>query len=148
MRTFTNNPDNAPECNFGSTLNKGYFMNVNGFRISVQYGPGNYVGADIRYSRQPALQGDFKSNGPATNGMGVSVFQSNLAEVMIDTPVGMPNFQMSLGDDDIQGQMGHNDTVFGHCTSECVAKMIGCIASTPTGEDTRAALVQIYQSNR
>lgn len=142
MRAYTNNPDDTAECNFGSTLNKGYFMNVNGFRISVQYGPGNYVEADIRYSRQPALQG------AAMNGMGFSVFQSNLAEVLIDTPVGMPDFQTSWGDEDIQGQMGHNDTVFGHCTSECVAKMIGCIASAPEGEDIRAALVQIYQSNR
>lgn len=38
------------DCAFQSNRNSGFQMNVNGFRISIQFGPGNYIDdADIRY---------------------------------------------------------------------------------------------------
>ena len=43
-------------------------------------------------------------------------------------------------------QGGHNDQVFGHCTSECVAKMIGCLTSCGD-DDPRGAIAQIYNAN-
>lgn len=58
---------------------------------------------------------------------------------MINMPEGMPDFGM---DDGIL-----NDQVMGHCTAECVAKLIGCIASADANVDIRQALTQIYQSN-
>ena len=35
---------------------------------------------------------------------------------------------------------GHNDMVFGWCSSDCVARMIGCLASCPPDDDPRKAL--------
>jgi hypothetical protein len=34
---------------FYTNKNKGYAMAINGYRISVQWGPGNYVDRDVRY---------------------------------------------------------------------------------------------------
>lgn len=135
----TNN--NGGEDAFGSTFNKGYFMNINGYRISVQFGYGNYVDGDIRYGRQPAVTKLANDEGCILYDISqkFNVWQSNLAEVMINMPEGMPDFGM---DDGIL-----NDQVMGHCTAECVAKLIGCIASADANVDIRQALTQIYQSN-
>jgi hypothetical protein len=35
------NKEGDGEAKFGITYNKGYFMNINGHRISVQFGTGN-----------------------------------------------------------------------------------------------------------
>ena len=42
-------------------------------------------------------------------------------------------------------QGGHNDQVFGHCSSECVAKMIGTLSSCGD-EDPRRSIAQIYNA--
>ena len=135
----TNN--NGGEDAFGSTFNKGYFMNINGYRISVQFGYGNYVEGDIRYGRQSKVTKLANDEGCILYDISqkFNVWQSNLAEVMINMPEGMPDFGM---DDGIL-----NDQVMGHCTAECVAKLIGCIASADANVDIRQALTQIYQSN-
>jgi hypothetical protein len=135
----TNN--NGGEDAFGSTFNKGYFMNINGYRISVQFGYGNYVDGDIRYGRQSKVTKLANDEGCVLYDISqkFNVWQSNLAEVMINMPEGMPDFGM---DDGIL-----NDQVMGHCTAECVAKLIGCIASADANVDIRQALTQIYQSN-
>jgi hypothetical protein len=135
----TNN--NGGEDAFGSTFNKGYFMNINGYRISVQFGYGNYVDGDIRYGRQSKVTKLANDEGCILYDISqkFNVWQSNLAEVMINMPEGMPDFGM---DDGIL-----NDQVMGHCTAECVAKLIGCIASADANVDIRQALTQIYQSN-
>lgn len=135
----TNN--NGGEDAFGSTFNKGYFMNINGYRISVQFGYGNYVDSDVRYGRQPKVEEMVDSEGCILYDISqkFNVWQSDLAEVMINMPEGVPDFGLYDGI--------LNDQVMGHCTAECVAKLIGCIASADAGVDIRQALTQIYQSN-
>tara|TARA_B110000211_G_scaffold219164_1_gene264712 strand:+ start:150 stop:557 length:408 start_codon:yes stop_codon:yes gene_type:complete len=129
MRNHTNR-ESKGESAFGTTYNKGYFMNINGYRISVQFGTGNYVDADVRYGRQKNVDNDFDTS------MNFNVWQSNLAEVMID-----------IIDDYVPIMNNEHDSVFGWCTAECVAKFIGCIASAQPGDDITAAINQIYQSN-
>jgi len=128
MRQHTNR-ENKGESAFGITYNKGYFMNINSHRISVQFGTGNYVDSDIRYGRQKNVDNNFDT------AMNFAVWQSNLAEVMIDI----------IADDGCI--MNGEDSVFGWCTAECVAKFIGCIANAQPGEDITAAINQIYNSN-
>ena len=78
MSRHHTNRENKGESAFGITYNKGYFMNINGYRISVQFGTGNYVDADVRYGRQKNVDDKFDTS------MDFNVWQSNLAEVMID----------------------------------------------------------------
>jgi hypothetical protein len=128
MRYHTNR-ESEGEAAFGITFNKGYFMNINGYRISVQFGTGNYVDADVRYGRQKNVSDKYDA------AMDFTVWQSNLAEVMID---------IIANDGCI---MNGDDMVFGWCSAECVAKFIGCMASAQPGEDITAAINQIYNSN-
>jgi len=137
-RQYTNR-ENEGESTFGITYNKGYFMNINGYRISVQFGYGNYVDSDIRYGREPAVKLAVIDNPDMVidASMGFSVWQSNFAEVMID----------GVNGDTIKNT-SEGDMVFGWCSAECVAKFIGCIASAQPEEDIKAAINQIYESNR
>ena len=128
MKNHTNR-ESKGESAFGITFNKGYFMNINGYRISVQFGTGNYVDADVRYGRQKNVSNKYDA------AMDFTVWQSNLAEVMIDI----------IADDGCI--MNGVDSVFGWCTAECVAKFIGCMANAQPGEDITAAINQIYNSN-
>ena len=130
MRQHTNR-EGEGESAFGTTYNKGYFMNINGHRISVQFGTGNYVDSNIRYGRQENVN-EHKFD----ISMDFNVWQSNLAEVMIDV----------IADDGCI-MNGEDDSVFGWCTAECVAKFIGCIANAQPGDDITAAINQIYNSN-
>jgi len=131
MERHHTNRENKGESEFGITYNKGYFMNINGYRISVQFGTGNYVDADVRYGRQRNVdENRFDTS------MDFNVWQSNLAEVMIDKING-----------DTLKNTSNEDMVFGHCTAECVAKFIGCIASAQPEDDITAAINQIYNSN-
>ena len=110
------NRESEGESAFGITYNKGYFMNINGYRISVQFGTGNYVDADVRYGKQKNVD-EHKFD----TSMNFNVWQSNLAEVMIDI----------IADDGCIMNTSNDDQVFGWCTAECVAKFIGCIISAP-----------------
>jgi len=129
------NRESEGESAFGITYNKGYFMNINGYRISVQFGPGNYVDADVRYGKQKNVSNKYDA------AMDFTVWQSNLAEVMID-----------IIDDDgcimnFSSGVEGGDMVFGHCSVECVAKFIGCIASAQPEDDITKAINQIFLSN-
>ena len=42
----------------------------------------------------------------------------------------------------------HDDVVLGWCSSDCVAKMIGCLASCPPDHDPKRALAQIEEASR
>jgi len=130
MKNHTNR-ESEGESAFGITYNKGYFMNIGGFRISVQFGPGNYVDADVRYGRQKNVSNKYDA------AMDFTVWQSNLAEVMID---------IIAGDGCIMNT-SNNDMVFGHCSVECVAKFIGCLASAQPGDNITAAINQIYEAS-
>ena len=127
------NRESEGESAFGITYNKGYFMNINGYRISVQFGTGNYVDNDIRYGRQENVINRFDTS------MNFAVWQSNLAEVMIDIIDGDGSI-LNTGRD-------LSDPIFGWCSAECVAQFIGCLANAQPGEDITAAINQIYQSN-
>jgi hypothetical protein len=128
------NRESEGESAFGITYNKGYFMNIKGHRISVQFGNGNYVDNDIRYGRQENVINRFDTS------MNFAIWQSNLAEVMID---------IIDGDSPIMRQDAigvTEDPIFGWCSAECVAKFIGCLANAQPEEDITAAINQIYLS--
>ena len=133
MRNHTNR-ESEGESAFGITYNKGYFMNIGGFRISVQFGPGNYVDADVRYGRQENVINRFDTS------MNFAVWQSNLAEVMIGVSVGDKTGILNTSS-------GSIDPIFGWCSAECVAKFIGCLASAQPGDDITAAINQIYEAS-
>ena len=111
--------------NFTSICNKGFVMAINGYSISVQYGPGNYVDSDIRYSDD--------------NPMDHVVWESDLAEVMVTDLLNRPIFDK--GDDYL------DDAVLGHCTSETVARIISTLVHAQEGEDVRPAIVQIVEAS-
>jgi len=141
LKKHSNTDHNA---DFYTNANKGFAMAINGFRISVQWGPGNYVDREIRNSDYDAP-------------MQHSIWGCDTAEVMIWGRDDGCLFNLApYSDDDdgdiiydkdfLEAQGGHNDQVFGHCTSECVAKMIGCLASCGDN-DPRRAIAQIYNAN-
>ena len=127
----TNTLIETGEKQFGTCLNKGYFMNINGHRISVQWGVGNYVDSEVRYGRQPNVNAN-----KIEAAMDFNHWQSNTAEVMIDHVINGTIKNTS-----------NNDDVFGFCSATCVAKFIGCIASAQPGDDITAAINQIHRSN-
>lgn len=129
---------------FFSNQNKGFSMEFNDFRISVQWGPGNYISdKDIRF----ASFGD---------SMNFWCFGSNDAEVMIYKD-GSPLFQPlilfadEMSDKEkqlLEDQGGFQDQIFNFCSAICVAQMIGCLANCPKGGDPRKELVQIFRDNQ
>ena len=136
------NNSNTPnrDADFYTNKNKGFAMAINGFRISVQWGPGNYVDNKIRYGDDDPMQ--------------YNTWGCDTAEVMIWGRNDEPLFDLVPFDFDtdqydqdmLDAQGGHIDQVFGHCSSDCVAKMIGCLASF-SDDDPRRAIKQIYDSN-
>ena len=139
------------DADFYTNHNKGFAMAINGYRISVQWGPGNYVDREVRYGND--------HDAPMQH----NIWGCDTAEVLIWDEAGRfaPNgsgaslFDLAPWNDELDeydfdwlnaNQGGHNDQVFGHCTSECVAKMIGCLASCGD-DDPRRAIKQIYDSN-
>ena len=56
------------------------------------------------------------------------------------------NARMVTAQAQLDAQGGHNDQVFGHCSSDCVAKMIGCLASCGDN-DPRPGIAQIYNAS-
>jgi len=52
-----------------------------------------------------------------------------------------------IADDGCIMNTSNSDMVFGHCSAECVAKFIGCIASAQPEDDITKAINQIFQSN-
>ena len=127
----TNTLIETGEKQFGTCLNKGYFMNVNGHRISVQWGVGNYVDSEVRYGRQPNVNAN-----KIEAAMDFRHWQSNTAEVMIDHVI---NGTIKITSND--------DAVLGFCSATCVAKFFGCIASAKPGDEITQAINQIFQSN-
>ena len=136
------NNSNTPDRNadFYTNMNKGFAMAINGFRISVQWGPGNYVDNKIRYGDDDPMQ--------------YNTWGCDTAEVMIWGRDGDCLFDLVPFDHDteeydkemFEAQGGHTDQVFGHCSSDCVAKMIGCLASF-SDDDPRRAIKQIYDAS-
>jgi hypothetical protein len=137
------------DADFYSNRNKGFAMLINGYRISVQWGPGNYVDSEVRYD-------DFDAP------MKHETWGSGTAEVLIwdeqgrfARNVGASLFNVAPWNDELDEydfdwcnrvQGGHNDQVFGHCSSDCVARMIGCLASCGDS-DPRPGIAQIYNAS-
>lgn len=157
-----NDTDTRVESDFYTNGNKGFAMLINGYRISVQWGPGNYVDKDVRYAEHDSP-------------MNIPIWGSNTAEVLIwdrndDTLFGivwrgdldpLTDEQMATADQEdiddhnarmaaaqakLDAQGGHNDQVFGYCSSDCVARMIGCLASCGDS-DPKRAIAQIYSAS-
>ena len=143
------NVEGGRDSDFFTNHNKGFAMAINGYRISVQWGPGNYVDSDVRQSDHDAPmqhniwgcdtaevliwdeQGRFAPNGP-----GASLFETAPWNDEAE-----PDFEWC---NTVQG--GHNDQVFGHCTSECVARMISTLVNCGDS-DPRPAITQIYEAS-
>jgi len=144
--------DNLTTANadFYSNRNKGFAMLINGYRISVQWGPGNYVDREVRYDN------DFDAP------MKHETWGSGTAEVLIwdeqgrfARDVGASLFDVAPWNDETDeydfdwlnaNQGGHNDQVFGHCSSDCVARMISTLVNCGDS-DPRPAIAQIYQAS-
>ena len=113
---------NTVDADFTCSNNSNFKLNVNGFRISIAFGPGMYVDSDIRYSRE--------------NHRDHYVWGSKFAEIKIWDRNGQAV------------EWNHDDTVLGWCSSDCVARMIGCLASCPPDHDPKNALAQIEEASR
>jgi hypothetical protein len=141
----TNKKGTDPD--FYTNMNKGFAMTINGYRISVQWGPHNYVSdTDVRRSSE--------------NPQEYNIWGCDTAEVLIwdekgrfAKHAGGSLFETAPWNDETDEydfewcnafQFGHNDQVFGHCSSECVAKMIATLSSCGD-EDPRNAIGQIYE---
>ncbi len=108
------------DCAFQCARNSGFQMDVNGFRISVQFGPGNYIqDSDIRYRTENDAPMSFTHWGTDT------------AEVLI------------WGRNNVPINWDHGDTVIGWVNSDTVARLIGCLVNCPQDEDPTQALQQI-----
>jgi len=134
---------NNRETDFESNRNKGFAMNINGYRISVQFGPGNYISdTDIRHKMEHDATLNYK------------VFGTDDAEVMIwgrdDSPLfNIVPFNHDTDEYDqklLDANGGYTNQVFGYCNSDCVARMIGCLASF-SDDDPRRAIKQIYDAS-
>ena len=133
------------DSDFFTNANKGFAMAINDYRISVQWGPGNYVDSDVRHSSENPQEYSVwgcdtaevliwdEAGRFATNGAGTSLFDPRYNGDIIHDKEYMAT------------QGGHNDQVFGHCSSECVAKMIGVLSSCGD-EDPRRSIAQIYNA--
>ena len=132
------------ETDFESNYNKGFAMNINGYRISVQFGPGNYI-SDMNIRKKMKHSDTMNYNIFGTDDAEVCIFDRDdttlfdIAPYTIDTDEGLDAFYEAQG--------GHMDQVFGYCSSDCVARMIGCLASCGD-EDPRRSIVQIYNASK
>ena len=116
-------------------------MAINGFRISVQWGPGNYVDREIRNNDYDAP-------------MQHSIWGCDTAEVMIWDRNDDPLFNLVPIDHDtnkhdkekLDANGGHTDQVFGHCNSDCVARIISTLVNCGD-EDPLRAIAQIYNAS-
>ena len=141
VMTYTYHHDR--ETDFECNRNKGFSMNINGYRISVQWGPGNYI-SDMNIRRQ-------MSHGDTMN---YNIFGTDDAEVMIWGRDDEPLFDVVPFDYDtdeydqelFDAQGGHIDQVFGYCSSDCVARIISTLVNCGD-EDPRRAIVQIYNAS-
>lgn len=120
MMKRTNTPNRNAD--FYTNANKGFVMAINGFRISVQWGPGNYISdMDIRRKMDPNHPMEYK------------IFGSDDAEVLIWDRIGKPI------------KWDNDDEVVGFCSSDTVARFIGCLVNCGD-EDPVKALNQIYSA--
>ena len=137
------NNSNTPDRNadFYTNMNKGFAMAINGFRISVQWGPGNYVDNEIRYGDHDA---PMQHNSWGCDTAEVMIWGRNDEPLFNLVPFDFDTNEYDKEMSDAQG--GHIDQVFGHCNSDCVAKMIGCLAHS-NDDDPRRAIKQIYDAS-
>jgi len=130
------------ETDFECNANRGFQMNINGYRISVQFGPGNYI-SDMNIRRKMHH----------SDTMNYQVFGTDDAEIMIWGRNDDPLFNLVPIDHDtnqydkekLDANGGHADQVFGYCNSDCVARIISTLVNCGD-EDPRRAIVQIYEA--
>ena len=140
---------NRVDTDFYTNMNKGFAMMINGYRISVQWGPGNYVDSEVRRANHGSP-------------MNTEIWGSDTAEVLIwdeqgrfARNAGASLFDLAPWNDELDEydfewcntvQGGHNDQVFGHCSSDCVARIISTLVNCGDG-DPRPAIAQIYKAS-
>jgi len=137
---------NTPnEVDFECNRNSGFSMNINGYRISIQFGPGNYISdMDIRRKMDDYEPLNFRMFG--TDDAEVCIFNRH-GDTLFDLITYHLDPDEWEHDEMYTAQGGHCDQVFGHCNSDCVARMIGCLASCGD-EDPRRSIVQIYNASK
>ena len=112
------------DCAFQCARNSGFQMDVNGFRISIQFGPGNYISdSEIRFRMEHDDPTKFTHWGTDT------------AEVLI------------WDRNDVPINWDHGDQVIGWVESDTVARLIGCLVNCPQDEDPTPALQQIVDAS-
>lgn len=157
------------DADFYTNRNKGFSMLINGYRISVQWGPGNYVDSEVRYDDFDApMKHETWGSGTAevliwdekgqfSHAPGASLFDvvwiDHLEPLTADSKLELDqdeinehNARMVKCQAQLDAQGGHNDQVFGHCSSDCVARMIGLLASCGDS-DPRPGIAQIYNAS-
>ena len=159
------------DADFYTNHNKGYAMAINGYRISVQWGPGNYVDRGVRYGNDhdAPMQHNIwgcdtaevliwdEAGRFAPNGSGGTLFDlvwraymepltEEEMEEMDQDEIDEYNARIPILEAQLEAQGGHNDQVFGHCSSECVARMIGTLVNCGDN-DPRPAIAQIYNAS-
>tara|TARA_R100000951_G_scaffold27951_1_gene24000 strand:+ start:143 stop:544 length:402 start_codon:yes stop_codon:yes gene_type:complete len=103
------------DTSFQSNNNCGFQMAINGFRISVVFGPGSYISdTNIRYNMELDEPMSFKH------------FGTDTAEILVWNRNGEPII------------WDNRDEVIGFCSSDTIAKVIGCLASCGNEDPTRA----------
>lgn len=116
MKDSNSTTDQSFQC----AHNSNFQMDVNGFRISIAFGPGmNVSDKNIKFSTQ--FDAPIKHR----------IWGTNTAEVLIwdrnDDPI-------------VWDKIG--STVIGHCTSDTVARFISCLLNCPPNESPLEALIQ------
>ena len=168
MIKYDSNNKNVTD--FHTNRNKGFAMAMNGYRISVQWGSGNYVDRDVRYAKHGSEMEHeiWKSNTAevliwdemgrfSELGAGGCLFdlvwRSDMEPLTEEEMEGMEqdeidsyNARIPVLQAQLDAQGGYNDQVFGHCSSECVAKMISTLVNCGD-EDPRPAIAQIYNAS-
>lgn len=111
------------DCAFMCGNNSNFQMDINGFRISIAFGPGMYVNdTSIRFSMSHDEPMKFRNWG------------TDSAEVRI------------WGRDGVPIKWDGGDTVVGWLSSDTVARLIGCMINCPQDEDPVKALNQIVNA--
>lgn len=109
---------------FVSTGNKGFQMEINNFRISVQWGPGNMVDKNVRFSEED----------PQT----FPSWQSDTAEIMLWDRHSNNLFHQ---DDDFL-----DAEVIGNLSAASVARIMGVLVNAHFLDDVRPAISQIVNA--
>ena len=110
---------------FQCAHNSSFQMDINGFRISVAFGPGMHV-KDKNIRRSTNFDAPMEHRIWGTNSAEILIWDRN------DNPI-------------IWDKLG--SMVVGLCSSDTVARVIGCLVNWPSNESPKEALLQIMEAD-